>query len=53
MLQNHLFQMLGLITMEAPSQIDAAAMSQEKLKVFKSIRLGDNFLDNVVFGQYL
>ncbi len=52
MLQNHLFQMLWLITMEAPDQIDAEWMWKEKLKVFKNIRLGENFLDNVVFGQY-
>lgn len=51
MLQNHLFQMLGLITMESPAQIDAESMGKQKLEVFKNIRLGENFLDNVVFGQ--
>ena len=52
MLQNHLFQMLALIAMDAPSQLDEVGIWQEKLKVFKSIRLGENFLDNVIFGQY-
>jgi len=38
MFQNHLFQLLSLVTMEAPSVFDATAIRNEKVKVFQSIR---------------
>lgn len=39
MVQNHLLQVLALVVMDPPSQIDSVGMSQEKLKVFRSISL--------------
>jgi len=52
MVQNHLLQVLSLVVMDPPSQLDAIGMRQEKLKVFRSITLGEHFENNVVFGQY-
>lgn len=52
MVQNHLLQVLSLVVMDPPSQLDAIGMRQEKLKVFRSITLGKNFENHVVFGQY-
>lgn len=53
MMQNHLLQMLSFITMEPPIQIDASWIWKEKLKVINNLELGKDFLDNVVFGQYV
>ena len=52
MVQNHLFQVLSLVTMDVPYNIEADAIRQEKLKVFKSLKLGDDFNKNIVFWQY-
>ncbi|MDD2871318.1 MAG: glucose-6-phosphate dehydrogenase [Candidatus Gracilibacteria bacterium] len=52
MVQNHLFQVLSLVVMNPPSMIDSDGIRQEKLKVFRSIKLGDNYENNIVFGQY-
>ncbi|MFA5917902.1 MAG: glucose-6-phosphate dehydrogenase [Candidatus Gracilibacteria bacterium] len=52
MVQNHLFQVLSLVTMDTPSNIDADAIRLEKLKVFRSLRLKKDFEKNIVFGQY-
>lgn len=38
MFQNHLFQLLALVAMEAPSSFNADAVRNEKAKVFESIR---------------
>jgi len=38
MFQNHLFQLLTLVAMEAPSVFDATAIRNEKVKVLQSIR---------------
>lgn len=39
MVQNHLLQLLCLVAMEPPSQIDADAVRDEKLKVLRSLRM--------------
>jgi glucose-6-phosphate 1-dehydrogenase len=49
MVQNHLFQVLSLVTMDIPSNIDADAIRQEKLKIFRSFRLKKDFEKNIVF----
>jgi glucose-6-phosphate 1-dehydrogenase len=49
MVQNHLFQVLSLVTMDTPSNIDADAIRLEKLKVFRSLRLKKDFEKNIVF----
>jgi glucose-6-phosphate 1-dehydrogenase len=38
--------------MDPPSRLDAVGIRQEKLKVFRSIELGKDFTNNIVFGQY-
>lgn len=50
MIQNHLLQLLSLITMEPPSSFDADALRNEKVKVLKAIRPVK--LENTVRGQY-
>jgi glucose-6-phosphate 1-dehydrogenase len=54
MFQNHMLQVLSLITMEEPSELTAAEISQKKVAVFKE--LADNDLSNIdehiVRGQY-
>ncbi len=50
MLQNHMLQLLALIAMEAPANLDATAIRDEKVKVLRALRpvaTGD-----VVTGQY-
>ncbi|MCP4141595.1 MAG: glucose-6-phosphate dehydrogenase [Chloroflexi bacterium] len=50
MVQNHLFQLLALVAMEAPASFDADAVRNEKAKVFQSIRPID--LNDTVRAQY-
>ena len=50
MFQNHLFQLLALVAMEAPSSFSADAVRNEKTKVFESIRTIT--LADTVRGQY-
>ena len=38
MLQNHLMQLLTIVAMEPPAQLDADALRDEKVKVLRSIR---------------
>jgi glucose-6-phosphate 1-dehydrogenase len=48
--ENHLFQVVALLAMEAPASIAAGDQRNEKLKVFRSIR--PLALDDLVRGQY-
>ena len=50
MFQNHLLQLLTLVTMEPPSSFSAEAVRNEKLKVLNAIRAIDPA--DVVLGQY-
>jgi glucose-6-phosphate 1-dehydrogenase len=54
MMPNHLFQVLALIAMEAPTSFDADAVRAEKAKVLTAVRGYDceGCLDNVMRGQY-
>jgi len=54
MFQNHMFQLLGVIAMEAPPAFEADLVRDEKIKVFRSIRPFplDRLNDQVVIGQY-
>ena len=54
MVQNHLLQVLSLISMEPPVSLDAEAIRDEKVKLLKSIRrLGpEEVARQVVRGQY-
>ena len=52
MMQNHLFQVMALIAMEAPAQLDALSIQREKLKVMQSVKAFSNFDEEAIFGQY-
>lgn len=54
MVQNHLLQLLCIVAMEPPNNIDADAMRDEKLKVLRALRpiTGDDVARRTVRGQY-
>jgi glucose-6-phosphate 1-dehydrogenase len=54
MVQNHLLQLLCLIAMEAPTDLGADSIRDEKVKVIRSLRrmAGDTVIENVIRGQY-
>lgn len=55
MMQNHLSQLLCLVTMEPPSGFSSDAVRNEKVKVLQSIRIPklDDVRGNVVRAQYV
>ncbi|GAA5188092.1 glucose-6-phosphate dehydrogenase [Ferrimonas gelatinilytica] len=54
MIQNHLLQVLSLVAMDPPVNLDADSIRDEKVKVLKSLRPIDhtNVYENSVRGQY-
>lgn len=54
MVQNHLLQLLVILTMEPPVSIHPDAVRDEKIKVLRSLKplVGRDVLDAVVRGQY-
>ncbi|MBD3895735.1 glucose-6-phosphate dehydrogenase [Halomonas sp. ML-15] len=54
MVQNHLLQLLCLIAMDPPSNLDADAIRDEKVKVLKALKpfVGEALGRDVVRGQY-
>lgn len=54
MVQNHIFQLMALVAMEPPVALDAVAIRDEKVKVYRSVRpIRPNQVDDfVVRGQY-
>lgn len=52
--QNHILQLLALITMEKPKDFTAKNIQKEKLKIFKNIKpFNDKNLDKqILLGQY-
>ncbi|NRD73728.1 glucose-6-phosphate dehydrogenase [Shewanella sp. VB17] len=54
MIQNHLLQVLTLVAMDPPVNLDADSIRDEKVKVLKSLRPInlDNIYENTVRGQY-
>ena len=54
MLQNHLLQLLCLVTMEAPVRFDAEAVRNEKVKILQALKpiSGLDVQDKTVRGQY-
>ena len=54
MVQNHLLQLLALVTMEKPSDINPESIRKEKVKVIKSISVLDkeDLKKHIVLGQY-
>jgi glucose-6-phosphate 1-dehydrogenase len=54
MFQNHMMQLLALIAMEAPAHFTPSMVSDEKAKLFQSLRPFDSrtFASRIVIGQY-
>jgi glucose-6-phosphate 1-dehydrogenase len=54
MVQNHVLQLLALVAMEPPSDMNAAAVRNEKIKVLRSLRpiTPDMISTHTVAGQY-
>ncbi|SHG85027.1 glucose-6-phosphate dehydrogenase [Ferrimonas marina] len=54
MIQNHLLQVLCLVAMDPPVNLNADSIRDEKVKVLKSLRPinQDNVFENTVRGQY-
>ena len=54
MVQNHMLQLLALVAMEPPSDFDATAVRDEKVKVLRALRpiRTDDVPSHVVTGQY-
>jgi glucose-6-phosphate 1-dehydrogenase len=54
MVQNHMLQVLSLVTMEPPVSLEAESIRDEKVKLLKSIRSlrPEEFAKQVVRGQY-
>ena len=50
-MQNHLLQMLALVAMERPVDLDAESIRDEKVKVLRSIK--PITLDDILIGQYV
>jgi len=55
MIQNHLLQVLALVTMEPPVSLEAEAIRDEKVKLLKSVRpfLSGQIDRQAVRGQYI
>ena len=55
MVQNHLLQLLGLITMESPNKMEASNIRTEKIKVLQALRpiTEQQVKREVVRGQYV
>ncbi|MFZ4585367.1 MAG: glucose-6-phosphate dehydrogenase [Acidimicrobiia bacterium] len=49
-IENHLFQLLALLTMNAPTGLDAHALRDEKARIFRAMR--PVLPDDLVRGQY-
>lgn len=49
MIQNHLLQIMALVAMEPPADLDTESIRQEKVKVLKHVSIAK---EDVVFGQY-
>ena len=54
MMQNHMFQMLAYLCMEAPGSFNSDSIRNEKAKLLESVRVysRDEVKQNVVRGQY-
>jgi glucose-6-phosphate 1-dehydrogenase len=52
MFQNHMLQLLSLIAMEPPSNLEAERVRDEKIKLLRSIPALHANKENIVLGQY-
>ena len=55
MVQNHLLQLLSLVTMESPNNMGANNIRSEKIKVLQALKpiIGNDVKKNTVRGQYV
>ncbi|PHS17088.1 MAG: glucose-6-phosphate dehydrogenase [Kangiella sp.] len=55
MIQNHLLQLLSLITMESPNKMNADNIRAEKIKVLQALRpiINEEVKEHTVSGQYV
>jgi glucose-6-phosphate 1-dehydrogenase len=55
MVQNHMLQLLALVAMEPPTNFDATAVRDEKVKVLRSLRplTAEDIAAHSVTGQYM
>lgn len=55
MVQNHLLQLLALLTMEKPESLDSEKIRDAKVSLFRSIRMfrQDRIMEEAVLGQYI
>lgn len=55
MVQNHLLQLMCLVAMEAPTDLEADSVRDEKLKILRALRpvTAQSAVDDTVRGQYL
>ncbi len=51
-IQNHLLQLLALITMEEPLSFNAEDISREKIKILSAVTLPDDLSKHTARGQY-
>lgn len=52
-IQNHLLQLLALVTMDRPEDLNSPSIHEEKSRILKRVRLlGGRGLENVEIGQY-
>lgn len=53
-IQNHMLQLIALITMQAPTDFSPESIREERVKVFKSLRkMSDDYIrENIILGQY-
>ena len=54
MVQNHMLQLLALVAMEPPNDLEASAVRNEKIKALRSLRplTPESIAKNAVAGQY-
>lgn len=52
MLQNHILQVLALVTMDMPTDLNASSIKDEKVKAISSLKLSEDFENHVIYGQY-
>jgi glucose-6-phosphate 1-dehydrogenase len=54
MVQNHLFNLLAMVAMEPPVNMDADSIRNETIKVFQSIKpfTSENIYKDIIRGQY-
>lgn len=55
MIQNHLLQILSIVTMDMPENFDTECIQKQKIKILKSLKKYscNEVYDNVVLGQYI